>query len=1082
MVEENAKSMGVYMKPAHPYPIRLLVLALLLFVFVGRAQEPLTQPVLEHPVQDEILYFVIPDRFYDAVPENNCGDFEGECIENAPEAEVLEHGYLPSDKGYYHGGDLQGIIEKLDYLTGLGVTAIWVGPIFHNKPVQPDSSNLYGHSSGYHGYWITDFLEVDPHLGTNEDFRELVDAAHERGIKVFMDIITNHTADVIQYADGDYGYRTKEEFPYLTADGEPFDDAAYAYDGQGEYEFPELDLESFPYLPVIPEGEAKNPDWLNNPLLYHNRGNTTFSGENSLYGDFFGLDDLFTERREVVEGMIDIYSYWIEEFGVDGFRIDTTKHVNLEFWQAFGPAILEAAQDAGIEGFFAFGEVYDQLYGPAFTSEFTTDGELQATIDFGFQVAARDFASRGNPTDNLATFFEGDDYYTDEDSNVYAMPTFLGNHDMGRIGYFLREDQPDADNDELLARSKLAHALMFFARGQPVIYYGDEQGFIGDGGDKDARQDMFASQVEVYNDDPLLGTDATTAEENFDPTHPLYRALAEYAEVYHEHEALRRGAQIHRYSTDEVGIYAFSRVDRDDGTEYIVALNNATEEAAALVPTYAAEGATFELVYGPEGAEETLTADAAGALELSLPALDFVIYRAAEASAQSEAPEVVLASPEAGEEVALAVNSWDGHEVLERLEVRAEVEGSAFTTVTFAVDEGNGEYRPIGTDDNPPYRVFFDGLAESTPVSFKATAEALGGGTATAEVSSITAVVEAPAPPSTEYPYAVIHYARPEGDYGTLEGGDAWGVHTWGEAIEAGQGENVWEEPLPFVGEDDFGRFVPIKLADGSLPLNFIIHTPSGDEVPETREPGGDRSFIPNETPEVWVVQGDETIYTNQAEAQGYVTVHYRNETGDYADTTLEVSQGEVSMSGLEPDTNDYGAVFTVPLDEGLNPDEPLNSVVNRGGEGVLEATFTPTETASVWLEQGDETVYTSRSAAEGMVTLHYRRDDADYGNYDSEDFADFWGLHVWTGAENPTEWQDPIRAAGADPYGVVFEVPLEEGATELAYIIHRGDEKDPGPDQILDMETYGYEVWQPSGADPEQPYLLPPDRAERAD
>ena len=1055
-----------------------LSFGLILFGLAAFAFAQPVQPVLEHPFQDEVLYFVIPDRFYDAAPQNNCGDFTGACLEEAPEAEVLTHGYLPSDKGYYHGGDLRGLIEKLEYLSNMGVTALWVGPIFRNKPVQPDASNLYGHSSGYHGYWITDFLEVDPHLGSNDDFRALVEAAHARGMKVFMDIITNHTADVIRYADGDYGYRAKDEFPYLTADGEPFDDAAYAYDG-GEYAFPELDLESFPYLPVVPKGETKTPDWLNDPLLYHNRGNTTFSGENSLYGDFFGLDDLFTERREVVEGMIDIYSYWITEFGVDGFRIDTTKHVNLEFWQAFGPAILKAAQDAGIEGFFAFGEVYDQVYGPAFLSEFTTDGELQATIDFGFQVAARDFASKSLPTDALAAFFEGDDYYTDEDSSAYAMPTFLGNHDMGRIGYFLREDQPDASDEELLARTRLAHALMFFARGQPVIYYGDEQGFTGDGGDKDARQDMFPSEVASYNDDDLIGTEATTAEENFDPAHPLYEALSAYAEVYHEHEALRRGAQIHRYSTGEPGIYAFSRVSRDDGAEYVVALNNADASASATVPTYYPEGSLFELVYGPEGVAETLATNASGALELALPALDFAIYRAAEPTAQEGALELTLLAPEAGEEVALTVNNWDGHEVLERLEVRAEVNTDAYTTVTFAVKEGDGEYRPIGTDDGPPYRVFYDGLPEGTPVSFRATAETLDRQTATAEVLNVTAVVETPAPSASRYPYAVIHYARPEGDYGSLQEG-TWGVHTWGEAVTPGQGENVWEEPLPFVGEDDFGRFVPIALADGSLPLNFIIHTPSGDAVPETREPGGDRSFVPNETPEVWIVQGDERVYSSQAEAQGFVTVHYQNETGDYANTTLDVSQGEVAVAGLEPASDDYGAVFTVSLDD-VNPGEPLNVTVNDG-EGAPQATFTPSATASVWLEEGDETVYPSRSAAEGVVTLHYRREGADYGVYDSEDFADFWGLHVWTGAANPTEWAEPLEPVGSDPFGVIFEVPLAEGATELAYLIHRGDEKDPGPDQILDLETYGHEVWQRSGADPEAPYVLPVPQSEGAD
>ncbi len=129
-------------------------------------------------------------------------------------------------------------------------------------------------------------------------------------------------------------------------------------------------------------------------LLYHNRGNTTFTGENSLYGDFFGLDDLWTERQEVVDGMIDIYKFWIDQFGVDGFRIDTTKHVNMEFWQKFGPDIVDDAQARGIPDFFAFGEVFDQQFGPQFMSEFSTRGKLQSTIDFGFQLAARDFASQ----------------------------------------------------------------------------------------------------------------------------------------------------------------------------------------------------------------------------------------------------------------------------------------------------------------------------------------------------------------------------------------------------------------------------------------------------------------------------------------------------------------------------------------------------------------------------------------------------------------------------------------------------------------------------------------------------------------
>jgi glycosidase len=190
--------------------------------------------VLQHPFQDQILYFAIPDRFNDGGDANDCGFITSACPINDTQANVLTHGFLPSNKGYYHGGDLKGLNEKLDYLAGLGVNAIWVGPIFKNKPVQPDISNLYGHSSAYHGYWILDYEQVDPHLGTNQEFKDLIADAHSRGIKIFMDIITNHTADVIQLT-GHAGYCGKKDFPYLDANGDPFNDSDFAYFGQSNY-------------------------------------------------------------------------------------------------------------------------------------------------------------------------------------------------------------------------------------------------------------------------------------------------------------------------------------------------------------------------------------------------------------------------------------------------------------------------------------------------------------------------------------------------------------------------------------------------------------------------------------------------------------------------------------------------------------------------------------------------------------------------------------------------------------------------------------------------------------------------------
>jgi pullulanase-type alpha-1,6-glucosidase len=1058
--------------------------------------ELLVRPVVEHPFEDQVLYFTMPDRFANGNPGNDCGNYAGTCVANDSQENVLTHGFLPSDKGYYHGGDVAGLQANLDYLANMGITAVWVGPIYLNKTVQPDSTNLYGYSAGYHGYWILDFQQVDPHLGSNAEWKDLIDDAHSRGIQVFMDIVTNHTADVIDYEEGSYAYRNKTDFPYRDVNQVPFDDSEFAYYGQDPYTFPEVNSSTFPYTPFVPAGEetAKNPAWLNDPLLYHNRGNSGFVGENSLYGDFFGLDDLWTERKEVVDGMIDIFSYWITEFGVDGFRIDTTKHVNMEFWQKFGPDIVAAADAAGIGDFFAFGEVYDQQFGPSFLSEFSTRGKLQSTIDFSFQLAARDFASQSGATNNLRDFFELDDYYTDADSNAYAMPTFLGNHDMGRIGYFLQQvDQVGASDAELLARDKLAHALMFFSRGQPVIYYGDEQGFTGDGGDKLARQDMFPSQVSEYNDDDLIGTSATTADDNFDDTHPIYQSLGDYAGVYQAHPALRSGAQIHRFSTNGPGIYAFSRIDRDEIIEYLVAFNNAESAGQATVHTFYAAGQGFDLVYAVGGsAPSSLTTDANGSVTLDVPALGFVIYQAtAPIPASTSAPSILISNLVNGQEVTLNITDMDGHQVVDRVEVAAELGEQTFVEVTFAVSVNGGDYVPIGTDDNPPYRVFYpvDDLPEGSLLDFKAIVKDHSGNLNAAKVTGIMPVVAQP--PTASTPYAVIHYFREDGDYGdhtTGDYNDYWGLHLWGDGIDASEVTD-WPNPKPFLGEDEYGRFAWVKLAADSNNVNFIVHR--GDVKDGTDQ---DRFFNPGQTPEIWLKNDDATTYTSQVEAQGFVTIHYHRADGDYGDPTsndyndywgvhlwgdaIDSSEGTDWTNPKKPTGfDDYGPYWQVQI---ANATQPVNFIIHRGDakDPGPDQSFMPLENVSIWIQSGDETIYSQRGAAENVATIHYHRDAGDYGDLTSPNFNDFWGMHVWDGAASPNpSWQDPMRWDTLDVFGPVFNIPLVDGAPQLAYIIHRGDNKDPGPDQFLTFDPWGYEVWQleGEGPDPTQPhYVLP--------
>ena len=201
--------------------------------------------------------------------------------------------------------------------------------------------------------------------------------------------------------------------------------------------------------------------------------------------------------------MIDIFGGWIDKYGIDGYRIDTARHVNPEFWQAFIPAMLARARAKGIPNFHIFGEVYDP--DPAVTARFTRVDAYPAVLDFPFQKTAVEVVSGKSGTDALAKLFAADAIYAKGADTAAILPTFLGNHDMGRVGFFVKQANPNASEAEILARVKLAHALMMFSRGVPTLYYGDEQGFAGAGGYGNSRQDMFASQTAVYAAERPIG-------------------------------------------------------------------------------------------------------------------------------------------------------------------------------------------------------------------------------------------------------------------------------------------------------------------------------------------------------------------------------------------------------------------------------------------------------------------------------------------------------------------------------------------------------------------------------------------------
>jgi glycosidase len=368
------------------------------------------------------------------------------------------------------------------------------------------------------------------------------------------------------------------------------------------------------------ERDIKRPAWLNNPIYYHNRGDSTFRGESSTMGDFVGLDDVFTENPRVVRGMIDIYGAWIDQYHVDGFRIDTAQHVNPEFWQQFVPAILKRARANGIPHFHIFGEVSTSEMDPAHTAVNTRVDKLPAVLDFPFTRAVVDVVSGVAGTDELARLFRADALYEGGAEGALQLPTFIGNHDAGRFPMLLRMFAPKLQGEDLLRRDMLGHAMLLTLRGVPTIYYGDEQGFIGRGGDQDARQDMFASRVASYNDEKLLGTNSSTAQANFNPHHPLYREISELAHIRTSHRALTRGLQLIRYSQEKPGLFAVSRFDPQSGREMLLLFNTSTEPVQQHVRVETRSKA-FETLAGTCPSQS----DAPGTVSVDLPALGYSV-------------------------------------------------------------------------------------------------------------------------------------------------------------------------------------------------------------------------------------------------------------------------------------------------------------------------------------------------------------------------------------------------------------------------------------------------------------------------
>ena len=619
------------------------------------------------PLSADSIYFVMTDRYANGDTTNDKGGLTGDYTTT---------GYDPSGDSYSHGGDLKGLTggcttgDGAARIQKLGSSTIWTTPPFKQEFIQGDSAS-------YHGYWIDDFLNIDPHWGTNEEFKTFVDCAHSQGIKIVLDIVMNHTGDVIKYKGMGTAY--------------------------------------------IPTGRtnAKNPAWLNKLSNYHNRGDVTDWSDKWWYqnGDFFGLDDIKTENAEVVNGFADVYSKWINDYGVDAFRVDTAKHVDDAFFAKWWPKVVVATK-ATKPTAYAFGEVFDSSADAL--SAFVRQRGLPSVLDFAFQVDSVMYAGGDGDAGNLLYVLNQDDKYTTATKNAYNLVTFLGNHDMGRVAYLLGKN--GATTETLLARDLFAHDLMFLNRGTPTVYYGDEVGMIGYGGDRAARQDMFSTaNVEWQRELRVGGTPIGTRSALTDTTNPLFTRIQALNALRVKYPVLANGAQIVRGADGPTLVS--SRIDATDRREFVVAFNSSATAKTLTVPV-STPSAEFKPVWGDV---QPVSSDATGSLVVTVPAYGSVVLRA-----ETQLPiadKVVKPTLRA---------SIDASEKL--INLTAGLATTDPATVSFAMKIGSAKtWTYIGSDDAASFRLFWEyrGQKKGTSIQFVAISKTTSGAIATSDVKVV---------------------------------------------------------------------------------------------------------------------------------------------------------------------------------------------------------------------------------------------------------------------------------------------------------------------------------------------------------
>lgn len=593
--------------------------------------------------EDQVFYFLLLDRFSDG-KEIGCRNNDGRVVNTGSTAlfQPADNGNAVTGDaaaaewrkagGKWVGGNLQGLTGKIGYLKRLGVTAIWVSPVFKQVAFQPT----------YHGYGIQNFLDVDPHFGTREDLKNMIGVAHEHGIHVVMDIILNHSGNVFSYAPDRYWTEDNNSGNYYM---DPrWDGSTYPVKGFNA-------ANGDPIIPFAQNIAASMNDaiWpveFQNPDFFTQRGHINNWDNDPEYreGDFCDLKDIHHgfgntdqyQASDALKALCEAYKFWISYADIDGFRVDTVKHMDPGATRYFTSVIHEFTQDIGKENFYLIGEITGDREFAYHLLELTG---LDAALGIGDIQNKLEYLVKGkcNPVEYFDLFRNS--ALVNKDSHLWfrnkVVVTF-DDHDQIRKGD--RKARFCADSEDNRKQILNVMALNAVTLGIPCIYYGSEQAFDGEGtNDRYIREAMFGGKFGAFR---------SASRHCFNEDSYVYQELAAILAIRKNEVVLRRGRQyLREISGDGVNfglpqvlgdkmlsVVAWSRIF--DDREMLLAINTDSNNARSAWVTIDNnlhdEDCPLKCIYSTEkqqiGQELKIANRNGKAVFFTVPSVGFVIF------------------------------------------------------------------------------------------------------------------------------------------------------------------------------------------------------------------------------------------------------------------------------------------------------------------------------------------------------------------------------------------------------------------------------------------------------------------------